>query len=461
MTFRISFLIGIALFCHSTLVAQDDLTWQAGVASARVTPEDPMWMAGYASRNKPSEGTLQDLFVKALALQDDDGKRLVIITCDLISVPRPIRDDLEKAVKDKFNLPPEGLLINCSHTHCGPEIRTTRWSLDGLPPQRLKQAKDYVTRLQSTLVNLVESALSDLAPSRISYCRARCGLAMNRRTPSATGFRNFPNPDGPVDHDVPVLKVESPEGKLRAILFGYACHNTTLGIFEFCGDYAGYAQEYLEAAHPEATAMFVMGCGGDQNPYPRRTIELAQQHGRSLANAVETALETQARPITASLRTAYDTATVEYQTAPTKSELQKKAESNDKYDRIHAERLLRQLESDGKLREKYDCPVQVVRLGEEVTLVALPGETVVDYSLRLKHELSNIDGSGPAVWVAGYSNDVFAYVPSRRVLLEGGYEAGGAMRYMTTVLQHGPFKPDVEERIVTKVHELYRSLANQ
>ncbi|APZ95665.1 neutral/alkaline non-lysosomal ceramidase N-terminal domain-containing protein [Fuerstiella marisgermanici] len=461
MTIRISFLIGIALLCHSTLVAEDNLTWQAGVASAKVTPETPMWMAGYASRNKPSEGTLQDLFVKALALQDDDGKRLVIITCDLISVPRPIRDDLEKAVKEKCNLPPEGLLINCSHTHCGPEIRTTRWSLDGLPPQRLKQANDYVTRLQSTLVKLVESALSDLAPSRISYCRARCGLAMNRRTPSATGFRNFPNPDGPVDHDVPVLKVESPEGKLRAILFGYACHNTTLGIFEFCGDYAGYAQAYLEAAHPEATAMFVMGCGGDQNPYPRRTIELAQQHGRSLANAVETALETQARPITASLRTAYDTATVKYQTAPTKSELQKKAESNDKYDRIHAERLLRQLESDGKLREKYDCPVQVVRLGEQVTLVALPGETVVDYSLRLKNELSNIDGSGPAVWVAGYSNDVFAYVPSRRVLLEGGYEAGGAMRYMTTVLQHGPFKPDVEERIVTKVHELYRALANQ
>ncbi len=461
MTLRISFLIAFAFICHSTSVAREDLTWQVGVASAHVTPEKPMWMAGYASRNKASEGTLQDLFVKALALQDDSGKRLVIITCDLISVPRPIRDDLEQAVKEKFNLPPEGLLINCSHTHCGPEIRTTRWSLDGLPPQRLKQAKDYVTHLQSTLVKLVESALNDLAPSRISYCRARCGFAMNRRTPSATGFRNFPNPDGPVDHDVPVLKVESPKGKLRAILFGYACHNTTLGIFEFCGDYAGYAQEYLEAAHPEATAMFVLGCGGDQNPYPRRTIELARQHGRSLANAVETALETQARPITASLRTAYDMATVEYQTAPTKSDLQKKAESNNKYDRIHAERLLRQLESDGKLREKYDCPVQVVRLGEQVTLVALPGETVIDYSLRLKNELSNIDGSGPAVWVAGYSNDVFAYVPSRRVLLEGGYEAGGAMRYMTTVLQHGPFKPDVEERIVTKVHELYRSLANQ
>ena len=86
-----------------------------------------------------------------------------------------------------------------------------------------------------------------------------------------------------MDHDVPVLRVDTPEGKLRAVLFGYACHNTTLSFYKFCGDYAGFAQHYLEAAHPDVTALFLLGCGGDQNPYPRRTLELAQQHGRSLA----------------------------------------------------------------------------------------------------------------------------------------------------------------------------------
>ncbi len=458
MKLRVEFFVWISCLCMSQAFADTSL-WKAGVATEVVTPEQSMWMAGYASRNKPSEGKLHDLFIKALALESNDGTRLVIITTDLISVPRPIREDLEKAVQEKFSLPPEGLLINCSHTHCGPEIRTTRWSLDGLPPDRLKQATEYVTRLQAALLKLVGDALQDLQPSRISYCRARCGFAMNRRTPSATGYRNFPNPDGPVDHDVPVLKVETPEGKLRAIAFGYACHNTTLGIFKFCGDYAGYAQQYLEEAHPDATALFVQGCGGDQNPYPRRTIELAEQHGRSLANAVETALQTQAKPIAGKLRAAYGMATVEYQNPPSKTDLERQTKSDNKYDRIHAERLLKQLKTEGKLRQQYDCPVQVVRFGNELTMVALPGETVVDYSLRLKNELSNIDGSGPAVWIAGYSNDVFAYVPSRRVLLEGGYEAGGAMRYMTTVLQHGPFAPDVEERIVSKVHELHRSLA--
>jgi len=460
---RHSLLLVPCLLCLavSPVNAQTETLWQVGVASEIVTPETSMWMAGYASRNKPSEGKIHDLFVKALALESSDGTRLVIITSDLISVPRPIRDDLEKVVQQRFGLPPEGLLMNCSHTHCGPEIRTTRWSLDGLPEERLQQSTKYVARLQATLVKLVEEAIADLRPARVSYGRARCGFAMNRRTPTVTGFRNFPNPDGPVDHDVPVLKVESPEGKLRAVAFGYACHNTTLGIFQFCGAYAGFAQQYLQDAHPDVTALFVQGCGGDQNPYPRRTLPLAEQHGRSLANAVETALETAAKPINGSLRAAYGMATLEYHAAPSNAELQKKAQSNDKYDRIHAERLLKQLETDGQLRQSYDCPVQVVRFGNELTLVALPGETVVDYSLRLKAELSEVDGSGPAVWVAGYSNDVFAYIPSRRVLLEGGYEAGGAMRYMTTVLQHGPFAPTVEERIVSKVHQLHESLISK
>lgn len=437
---------------------QKQPVWKAGVASVVVTPEKAMWMAGYASRNKPSEGKVHDLYAKALALEDDRGWRLVVVTCDLISVPRPIRDSLQQAVKEKFGLSPDQLLVNCSHTHCGPEIRTTRWSLDGLPAQRLELAKNYVERLQQQLVTLVGDALGQLAPARLSYCRARCGFAMNRRTPSVTGFRNFPNPNGPVDHDVPVLKVEDPQGKLRAVVFGYACHNTTLGIYKFCGDYAGFAQQYFEEDHPGVTALFVLGCGGDQNPYPRRTLDLAQRHGRSLATAVEAALETQPQTLGGPLRTGYGQAAVEYQAPPTKEQLEQQASSKNKYDRLHAQRLLKQLEEEGKLRSKYHCPVQVVRFGDELTLVALPGETVVDYSLRLKRELAKPDGSGPAIWVAGYSNDVFAYIPSRRVLLEGGYEAGGAMRYMTTVLQPGPFTATVEERIVGKVRELERKM---
>ena len=445
----------VLLLAGTTVTAQES-AWKAGVAAAAITPENPMWMAGYAARTRPSEGSVHDLHVKALALEHPSGRRMVFLTSDLISVPGPVRAYVVRQVTEKLGLPPECLMMNCSHTHCGPEIRTSRWSLDGLPADRLKTATDYVAFLQQKMVSVIETAISRLQPSRVSYCRARCGFAMNRRTPSATGFRNFPNADGPVDHDVPVLKIQSPDGKeLRAVMFGYACHNTTLGFYQFCGDYAGFAQQYLEEAHPGATALFVLGCGGDQNPYPRRTLELAQQHGRSLANAVETALLTTDRPLSGPLTARMKTAELYYVAPPTKEQLMQKAASTDKYDRRHAERLLQQLEETGGLTMSYKAPVQTVQLGDHLTMVALPGETVVDYSLRLKAELSD-EHSSSAIWVAGYSNNVFAYIPSRRVLLEGGYEAGGAMRYMTTVLQHGPFREDVEEILISAIHELMR-----
>lgn len=346
--------------------------------------------------------------------------------------------------------------MNCSHTHSGPEIRTTGTALDGLDPERREKAVAYVESLQTKILSSIDAAFIKQAPATISFQKARAGFAMNRRLPSDTGYRNSPNPEGRVDHAVPILRVEDTEGAITAIVFGYACHNTTLGFYQMNGDYAGYAQHYIEEAHPGTVAMFMMGCGGDQNPYPRRKLELAKQHGRTLATAVEAGLETPERAITGSLKMAFATAQLEYAEAQTKDELLEQAQSTNKYDQKYAERLLKEMEA-GTLISSYPAPVQVVRFGDDVLFVALPGETVVDYSLRIKRE--NRKQGGPDVWVAGYSNDVFAYIPSLRILLEGGYEAGGAMRYMTTVVQPGAFAPNVEDLLMGRINELIKSTA--
>jgi hypothetical protein len=240
---------------------------------------------------------------------------------------------------------------------------------------------------------------------------------MNRRTPSEDGFRNHPNPDGPVDHTVPVLSVRDPaDNALRAVVFGYACHNTTMGFLKWLGDYAGYAQEYFEADHPGVTALFMMGCGGDQNPYPRSELKYAQLHGRSLSTAVEAALEVNQstphhqRPLHGPLSSVLETVDLEFVTPD---------------------------------RDDFAYPVQVIRFGNDLMLIALGTEVVIDYALRLKSELTKPDG--PAIWVAGYSNVYAGYIPSERVLLEGGYEASSR-----------PWKPTLEERIVGKVHALVR-----
>ena len=375
--------------------------WKAGVASAKITPDRRMRMAGYSGRKEPAEGTEQDLFAKSLAIEDDRGNRVVLITLDLIGVLAELRTEVASQVEQEYKLPQQSLLMNASHTHCGPAY--------GRP-----DAKDYFDELATTLVELVGRSLTEMEPAKLSYSFSRCSVAMNRRTPTDQGFRNHPNPNGPVDHTVPVLRVDQQDDRPLAVVFGYACHNTTMGFRRWLGDYAGYAQQYLEEDHPALTAMFMMGCGGDQNPYPRSELKYAKVHGRSLATAVEAALEVNQRTlrhrrtIRGPLQSILETVDLEFATPD---------------------------------RPDFAYPVQVVKFGDDLLLVALGNEVVVDYALRLKRELAVSDG--PAIWVAGYSNVYAGYVPSRRVLLEGGYEA-----------RSRPWKPTLEQRIVGKVHEL-------
>jgi neutral ceramidase len=428
--------------------AQSPAGWKAGVATVAITPEQPMWMAGYAARNKPSEGKVHELQAKALALEDAQDARLVIVTADLIGFPREFRDQLEKEVGNRYKLSRESLLLNPSHTHSGPELRAWRTTqVWDLPEGQIELCKQYSETLRGRLVELVGRALADLAPAQLSYLHARAGFAMNRRLQTDRGYTIAPNADGPVDHDVPVLRVDSTDGKLRALLFGYACHNTTLDFYQFCGDYAGFAQQYVEQTHPGTVALFMIGCGSDQNPTPRRTLEWAQQHGRALANGVEAALVSKPRSVRGPLRLALEEVTLELAGAPGVEQLKQQAQSTDKYQKRNAEDVLSALEKTGRVPSTYPYLVHVVQFGDDLTMIGLAGEVVVDYSLRLKKELA-----GTPVWVAGYSNDVFGYVPSRRVLEEGGYEAYNSILYYGTMLT--PFAPSVEERIIGKVHEL-------
>jgi len=392
--------------------------WKAGTAAVAITPAKPLWMAGYAARKKPAEGKVQDLFAKALALEDEQANRLVFVTLDLIGVPQAVRHAVALRAEKDFALPPAHLVLNASHTHSGPGLRTAPLAEQEKDPVRAQDALDYTQSLQDQLVRIIGEALARMQPARLTWNRARCGFAMNRRRdytlpPDDPNANKAPNPDGPVDHEVPALRVEAEDGTLRAALFGYACHNTCLGFYHWCGDYAGYAQEALQEHRPGFIALFLMGCGGDQNPYPRRSdvvpgvtdLELAMQHGRFLANAVEMALTVNPRPVRGPIRAAYEEIKLAY---------------------------------SSKARPEHDYPVQVIALGRDLTFIALGSEVVVDYSLRFKREFAGSAG----FWVAGYSNDYTGYIPSLRVLREGGYEAAAG------------WAEDVEDRIVAKVRQL-------
>ena len=454
----------LVLFCAFIATSlQSYGQWKAAATQTVITPTEPMYLAGFAGRVVIAEGVGMDLRAKALAIEDAKGTRFVMVTLDLVEVPKQIRDAVAANVKAQFQLPNESLLMNSSHTHCGPELRFSDEEFSELnDPLRKERCLRYNASLVAKVTQIIGDALAKLEPVTLNYSHARCGFAMNRRLkndkPTGEPYLNSPNSEGPVDHDVPVLTAERADKSLVAIVFGYACHNTTLSIKLWHADYAGHAQKFIEEAHPNTIALFMMGCGGDQNGYPRFAEMFSGRHGQSLATAVEAALGTKVKPITGSLRLAYDTVKLDYQPTPSKEELEKRLAipkgtdpSYSLYMRDWDRRRVQAMEK-GTLRDHYDYPVQVIRFGDDLTLVALSGETCVDYSLRLKKELAG----NASVWIAGYCNDVLAYIPSKRVLLEGGYEAKTSTIYWSNPLHPSWLAETLEERIIDKVHEMLK-----
>lgn len=438
------------IFClvvASPLIAAEP--WRAGAARANITPREYMWMSGYAARTRPAEGKRTDLWAKCLVLEDNEGHRAALITLDLVGIPRVLSLGIREAIEKKHGLRRDQVAINCSHTHCGPVVGHNLGTMYFLDDDQQQRVAVYGAELERQIVDVVGQAVAALAPAKVAWGTGKCGFAVNRRNNNqleVAKLREVGALVGPVDHDVPVLTVRDLEGRLRAMTFGYACHATCLDFYEWCGDYPGFAMLALEARHPEAVAMYWAGCGADQNPLPRRTVEIAEAYGRRLADAVEDVVGAPMTPLEGGIATHYREIPLALGTLPTRDELLNQTESKNRYEASRAKHLLAQLDAGNPLAQTYPYPVQLWQLGPELRFVTLGGEVTVGYALRLKREL------GPAMtWVAGYSNDVMAYIPTLTVLKEGGYEGATAMIYYGLPTA---WSTQVEEDIVAAVHAL-------
>jgi hypothetical protein len=424
------------------------------VAKAAITPSESIWMAGYGDRNHPSEGVLRQIYVKALALEAEPGKPSVIVTADMLGFPREVSDPIAARCEKQFGLTRERLVLNASHTHSAPVVHRHAFPVFNLDEKQWQVIDRYSSFVVAKTVEAIGAALHNLAPASLEFGQGFARIAVNRR-------RTYPDSrsrPGPVDHDVPVMTVQGVDGALRAVVAGYACHATVLNIYQISGDWPGFAQEAIEKAHPGAVAMFVQGAGADADPLPRRSVELARIYGDVLAAAVEEVVKSTMQPLAPPLRAAFEYVQVPFHDVPTRAELEannpptrRRFDITQSYGAFDAllklpqarnQRWLDLAERDGKLPESYPYGVQVWQFGRSLKLIALSGEVAVDYSLRLKGRYGWED-----TWVAGYSNDVFGYTPSARVLSEGGYEAVNS-GYLA------PFDPAIEERIVETVARL-------
>lgn len=421
-------LLVVACFGATSAVSA---TWKAGVATRLITPEKPLWMAGYGGRKEPATGALHPLWIKVLAIEDADGKRGIILSSDTLGMSRTIYDNTCATLKKNHGLERAQIMLHSSHTHCGPVLRGALHDIYPLDDVQLKRIEEYSEKLERNIAETVTEALDSLAPAKLYSGQGVTRFAVNRRNNiegDVPRLRAENKLKGPVDHTVPTLVVRSPEGKLKALIFGYACHNTTLSFQQWCGDYAGFAQIALEESHPDCVAMFFSGCGADQNPLPRRTVNLARRYGQMLAGAVEEVLLQNPTELPPELKMGMELLVLKLGIHMTKEELEPLAKGTN-YRARWAQRLLREQEAGKEFISSYPFPLQAWNIGGQ-RWITMGGEVVVDYSLRFKAEY------GPTTWVAGYCNDVMAYIPSRRVLIEDippraskrwGYEGNTSM----------------------------------
>jgi hypothetical protein len=431
-------LSGIVAGTDHTLAAEEPAI-QVGIAVRDITPEGPIWLAGYAARKRPSEKV-----DSPLTAQDN---------CE---VSREFMAPVLQELAAKHGLKPGSVITVSSHTHSAPVLGGALMPMYNLSTEDQERVQKYGRLLKAKLLEVVGAALNDCKPALLERSLGRATFAMNRRVYQDDKVVFGENPDGPVDWDVPVLKVKGTNDALRAILFGYACHGTSISGDDFyvvSGDYMAYTRQHLEAHYPGTIALYLTGMGADSNPSPRGTLLDAKRHGVELAGAVIGVLNRPMRPVSGSLKLAYAEVDLPLERPPGREQLGKDAKSDDVYLRNRANAYLKSLTEGKPLPDAVKLPLSAVRIGDELTFVAMGGEVVVDYAMRFKRIFA---ADNP--WLIGYAYEVPCYIPSVRILKEGGYEAESSLIYYSI---YGPFRASIENILVGKMTELVGSVRSR
>ncbi len=433
-----------------TGAAAESADLEVGLAVRDISPELPIRLAGYAGRTKAAAKADQPLLAEALALKNFSGERFVFVALDNCEVSHQFVEPVLQELTGKCQLSRGQVALISSHTHSGPVLADTLAGMPQPPAADRERIEQYSRFLKAKLVEVVTAALADCRPALLEHGLGRAQFAMNRRVYQGDKVVFGDNPDGPVDWDVPVLRVRGTNGAVRAIVFGYACHGTSIRTGEdwytVSPEYMGYARQQLEAVQPGAVVMYFTAMGADADPSPRGSLVDARRHGLELAGAVVGVLDRPMRPVRGSFKAAYEEVKLPLTDPPAREQLEKDALSTEQSIRQRAEIYLNLLKAGSAPPRSLDLPVGVVRIGDDLTFVLMGGEVLVDYSRRLKRLLA-----AEHPWTIGYAFEVPCYIPSARVIKEGGYETESSLVYYGL---YGPFRGGIEDLLVNRITEM-------
>ncbi len=410
--------------------------YRVGTARIDVTPDYPVRLNGFGSRRDESSGVAQRIWAKALAISHGDAHPVVLVALDNLGIREPMVEQVAAQLRERYGLPRENLAITFTHTHCAPKVNGASNTIfsTAIPAEHQVHIDRYTQELTEALVRVTCEAIEQRQPATLHWGVGKVGFAANRRTPG-----------GPVDHDLPTLIVRDLQGGIRAVWATYACHCVTLSFNEISGDWAGYAQEHLERQFPDSLALISIGCGSDSNPDPRGNgsdVELASRQGLEVAREVQRLIESPSRPIRGAISAQLSHIDLPLEEPPTREALEQLQRAGGPAG-FNAEAQLARLDRGEELLRAIHYPIQSVTWGEDLHCVLLGGEVCVDYALALKQQLDR-----QRLWLHGYSNDFCSYIPSERLVREGGYGGGGEVVYFDLP---GTLRPGLEQTILQEV----------
>jgi putative membrane-bound dehydrogenase-like protein len=455
--------LGLFLLFGLAPSAPADEVTQVGAARIDITPDEPIRLAGYGNRTTEASEVAQPLWAKAIAIGGDDlPGPAVMIAVENCGMTTQIRDRVASQLSKQVGLPSDHLVISVTHTHAGPML--TDWAPfifgSDLTPDQQQRIDRYTQRLADLLIDVSKQALADRQPARLFWGVGEAGFAVNRRRVqdgSWTGFGEQAN--GPVDHRLPLLVARNMDDEVFAVVANYACHCTTLGgsFNKIAGDWAGFAAESIEEDFSGAIALITIGAGADANPTPRgNDLDICRQQGRQLADEVKRLIGTGLASVSTQLECHYRSIQLPFDELPSRDEWKQRAAGTGAQG-YHASQFLASLERGEELPHQIPYTVATWTFGDDLAMVFLAGEVVVDYALRLYEEMD-----GERLWITAYSNDVPCYIPSQRILREGGYEADRSMIYYA---RPAPLAGETEQRIMDTIQKLlpprYYSVAKQ
>ncbi len=234
----------------------------AGVGRRCINPPPNIAHGGWgAQKHEQAEGIDMDLWVTVLALSDGKTKTLVL-DVDIQILTNQRADEIRKNVSAVTGIPFENIRAAATHTHSGP-VPYKSWIEKGY-----EMVQPWFENVARWSAEAAQEALNDLQPVEVRAGRGECHINSNRRTTAPDGklFLGV-NPDGPCDHEVLVVRLDSEKCKPLAVLANFACHATIMGppCRLITPDFPGAMKRVVEQA-VGGKCLFFQGAAGDQGP---------------------------------------------------------------------------------------------------------------------------------------------------------------------------------------------------